>query len=65
MAHYHVSGTAAHGTGAQSALPAAPTPTERRKADRPWTGTSAATAARTRTSTRAANGANETEWKEF
>ena len=42
--------------------------TDRRKADRPWTGNkpAAATALKGRASTtRVANGAEDTEWKEF
>jgi hypothetical protein len=40
---------------------------ERRKATRPWVGKTAAVAEKPapRASTRAANGADDTEWKEF
>jgi methyl-accepting chemotaxis protein len=40
---------------------------DRRKAGRPWEGNrvAAATAPKTRASTRVANGAEDTEWKEF
>jgi len=68
MARYQVN-TSTDSSAADSAVPAAPlqTAADRRKAGRPWVAgkTAGPAAAKPRASTRAAVGAEDTEWKEF
>jgi len=68
MSRYQVNATAAEAAAPESTVPAAPTlAADRRKATRPWTEkpAAAAKAPAARASARVANGADETEWKEF
>jgi methyl-accepting chemotaxis protein len=68
MERYQVNDSVSGAAAPESGVPAAHmTAAERRRADRPWTGTRTAAAAppKARASTRVANGAEDTEWKEF